>query len=254
MDVLIALGTSASYLYAVISIIVALNAEKGNMNMGYHFFETSAVLISFVLLGKYLQALATRKTSKALSKLMKLTPKTATLVTFDPLSKQYTNETSVDIDLVQRNDVLKIIRGSSVPADGVLVSGSISVDEAMITGESLPVLKVIDSECIGGTVNVEGTGYLKVTFVGGDSTLNQIVKVSFILFSLGHSLAPLNQITLGTADGARPVLQASDSGLRRQDLQRLRSCGHFPLPLLLSDLVASHFCWFGAGGLVRRER
>jgi len=178
MDVLISLGTTAAYVYAVITIIVDINREK--MTMGYHFFETSAVLISFVLLGKYLQILATRRTSQALDKLMKLTPKTAKLITCseeNPTDYENGLESEIEVDLLQRGDVLKIIRGASVPSDGVLVGGSISVDEAMITGESLPVLKVVGSETIGGTVSVEGVGYMRCTAVGSDSMLNQICNM-----------------------------------------------------------------------------
>jgi len=92
------------------------------------------------------------------------------------ISDEYSQgkETEIDVNLIQRNDIIKIIRGASIPADGLIVSGTISVDEAMITGESLPVTKTPGSECIGGTVVVDGMGYVKVTNAGEGSMLNQI--------------------------------------------------------------------------------
>lgn len=183
MDVLICLGTSASYFYACLMVILA--ASSGKMNMGSHFFETSAVLISFVLLGKYLQAAATRSTSKAIDKLCELTPGSATICVGKdgkdlkewPEDLKQIDEVQVPSYCVQRGDFLKVIRGSGAPCDGKVVDGTCSMDESMVTGESMPCLKIKDGDVIGGTVCVEGTCYVKAENVGDDTALSQIVQL-----------------------------------------------------------------------------
>ena len=217
MDVLVASGTTAAYGYAMYMVLsgIARDRNGSNMNhemeegmsmsaMGAHFFETSAVLISFVLLGQWLQLMATRRTSLALTKLLGLQSRTALLVTpidvdlgfddkksnelhFDPFSHRFHTE-EVPTSIVEKGDILQIIRGSAIPADGKIISGSLSVNESMITGESLPILKTssgpasddgshTNSNVIGGTVAVEGTAYMSVTGIGKDSTLSQIVQL-----------------------------------------------------------------------------
>jgi len=209
MDVLVALGTSSSYLYALTSLSPSAEPDRA------HFFETSAVLISFVLLGKWMQSLAVRRTSDALTKLMTLQAKTANLITpldkksepstsssssWDPTTEPY-QEQIVPIQTIQPDDLLKIIRGASIPADGVITHGEMTVNESMITGESLPVLKTPGSIVLGGTVCVEcgndfnytgasdetlaakqkdsggGAAFVKVTGVGSSTALAQIVKL-----------------------------------------------------------------------------
>jgi len=165
MDVLVVLGTTASYGYA---LYATFNSEASMMES--HFFETSAVLICFVLLGKWMQALAVHRTSDALSHLMQLTPSTAIRVTkissssntgdgsqhFDPMKEAYSEEV-IPTNLLQRGDVVKIVPGASLPADGVVLAGELAVDESMVTGESMPVLKTKDSLVLGGTVCVESS-------------------------------------------------------------------------------------------------
>lgn len=196
MDVLVALGTTASYGYAV------LGAWNGD-NHSVHFFETSAVLISFILAGKWMQAAAVRRTSEALTQLMKLQSPTALKIShkcldashFNPMLDSYVEEL-VDIHSVVVGDVVKIIRGASVPADGRIMYGEISVDESMITGESVPVLKTPGSVVLGGTVCIEsgisvddvqleeserpqnlGAAFVQVTGVGSSTALAQIVQL-----------------------------------------------------------------------------
>ncbi|GMH68335.1 hypothetical protein TrST_g1650 [Triparma strigata] len=183
MDVLICLGTTASYFYACLMVILA--ASSGKMNMGSHFFETSAVLISFVLLGKYLQAVATRSTSKAIDKLCELTPGSATVCVGKdgndlkswPEDLKEVVEIQVPSFCVQRGDFLKVIRGAGAPCDGKVVDGTCSMDESMVTGESMPCLKIKDGDVIGGTVCVEGTCYVIAENVGDDTALSQIVQL-----------------------------------------------------------------------------
>lgn len=203
MDVLIALGTSASYGYALYGLF------SGDDELA-HFFETSAVLICFVLAGKWMQALAVRRTSQALSQLMQLQAKTAVKVTpfkdrahFHPRKDPY-REVTLPIQQIKAGDIVKVIRGASVPADGKILFGEISVDESMVTGESLPVLKTPGSIVLGGTVCVEssiddsssritssegddaddeesrrdvGAAFVEVTGVGSATALAQIVNL-----------------------------------------------------------------------------
>ena len=231
MDVLIALGTTAAYAYGLASIIVMMvyanksadggesaTDDMGGMNHdgasedtgakppagiaeGVMFLETSSVLIAFVLLGKWLQGVATRTTGNAVGNLMKMQPKTAVLIELKPTQDETTmtktntkttlnedglppfddtarmTEELVDVNLLQRGDIVKVIRGSAVPADGRILSGLISVDESMVTGESVPVLKVRPASAIGGTIVVEGFAYVLIDNVGADSALSQIVSL-----------------------------------------------------------------------------
>jgi Cu+-exporting ATPase len=173
MDVLIAIGITASYSYAV--ILIVLSIVTGNDSHGAEFFETSAVLISFVLLGRWLQLLAVRRTSDALTKLMNLAVKRATLVIprskigrdqrgdelFCPEHDAF-DEMEVDVEDLKRNDYVKILPGSGIPADGVIIYGDITVNESMITGESMPVYKESRDYVIGGSVCEEGVAFVKL--------------------------------------------------------------------------------------------
>ena len=137
MDVLIALGTNAAYFYSVYSVLRAATSQGFK---GTDFFETSAMLISFILLGKYLEVLAKGKTSNAIAKLMNLTPDTAILLTLDS-EGNVVGEEEIDSRLIQKNDVIKVIPGAKVAADGFVIWGQSHVNESMITGEARPVAK-----------------------------------------------------------------------------------------------------------------
>lgn len=170
MDVLVALGTSASYFYSVGALLYG--ALTGFWSTTY--FETSAMLITFVLLGKYLEILAKGKTSDAIKKLVELTPATAMLVIKDA-GGNLVEEREIDALLIQPGDILKVLPGSKVPADGFVVWGSSYVDESMVTGESLPILKEINSSVIGGTINLHGALHIQATKVGSNTVLSQII-------------------------------------------------------------------------------
>lgn len=173
MDVLIALGTNAAYFYSVYSV---LRAATSKVFEGTDFFETSAMLISFILLGKYLEVLAKGKTSNAIAKLMNLTPDTAILLSLDG-EGNVIREEEIDSRLVQKNDVIKIIPGAKVASDGFVVWGQSHVNESMITGEARPVSKRKGDTVIGGTVNQNGVLHVKATKVGSESALSQIVRL-----------------------------------------------------------------------------
>ncbi|KAK2989094.1 hypothetical protein RJ640_018883 [Escallonia rubra] len=173
MDVLIALGTNAAYFYSVYSVLRAATSQDFESS---DFFETSAMLISFILLGKYLEVMAKGKTSEAIAKLMDLAPETATLLTLDS-EGNVINEEETDSRLIQKNDVIKIIPGAKVASDGFVVWGQSHVNESMITGESRPVAKRKGDTVIGGTVNENGVLHIKATRVGSESALSQIVRL-----------------------------------------------------------------------------
>ncbi|KAL2516736.1 putative copper-transporting ATPase HMA5 [Abeliophyllum distichum] len=173
MDVLIALGTNAAYFYSVYSVLTAATSQSFKST---DFFETSSMLISFILLGKYLEVLAKGKMSEAIEKLMDLAPETATLLSLDN-EGNLINEEEIDSRLIQKNDIIKIIPGEKVACDGFVVWGQSFANESMITGESRPVAKRKGDMVIGGTVNENGVLHIKATRVGSESALSQIVRL-----------------------------------------------------------------------------
>lgn len=187
MDVLIALGTNAAYFY---SVYMVLRSATSSDFMATDFFETSSMLISFILLGKYLEVLAKGKTSEAIAKLMKLVPETATLLTFDN-DGNVIKEEEIDSRLIQKNDVIKVIPGAKVASDGVVIWGQSHVNESMITGEAKPVAKRTDDPVIGGTLNENGVLHVRATHVGSESALAQIVR---LVESAQMAKAPVQKI------------------------------------------------------------
>ncbi|KAH8945507.1 hypothetical protein BDL97_12G043100 [Sphagnum fallax] len=172
MDVLVTLGTTAAYLYSVCALLYG--AVTGFHAMTY--FETSAMLFSFVLLGKYLESLAKGKTSEAIGKLLELAPTTAILLTVDSAGNAMT-EREINVQLIQRGDLLKVQPGAKVPADGTSVWGVSHVNESMITGEASPVAKEIGDSVIGGTINMNGVMHIRALRVGRETALAQIVNL-----------------------------------------------------------------------------
>eukprot|EP00741_Cyanophora_paradoxa_P009731 tig00001628_g9428.t1 len=165
MDLLIAVGTGASFAYSLVSLAVEGTRAAT-------FFETSALIVSFVLLGKWLEGLAKGRAARALTALLDLQPPTAALLAPDG------SERSIPARLVQRGDLLRVAPGARVPADGDVAAGVSAVDEAMVTGESLPVRKQAGDAVLGGSVNVGG-GVLEVraTRVGDETAAAQIARL-----------------------------------------------------------------------------
>lgn len=173
MDVLIMLGTSAAYFYSISTMLLAaFNTTPGFRP--FVFFDTSTMLIMFVSLGRWLENRAKGKTSAALTDLMALTPTMATIYTDAPTCTQ---EKRIPTELVQVGDIIKLVPGEKVPADGTVIRGSSSVDESAITGEPVPVLKQAGDTVIGGTLNGLGTLDMLVTRAGKDTALAQIVRL-----------------------------------------------------------------------------
>ncbi|GAM17038.1 hypothetical protein SAMD00019534_002130 [Acytostelium subglobosum LB1] len=180
MDVLVALGTSCAYFYSVMVLLMDWsnpNSKPSSAADMKTFFDTSASLITFILLGKYLEIIAKGKTSEAIKKLMSLQATKAILLDVDPVTGQIHDEREIDIELVQRGDMLKVLPGSKIPTDGIVVSGVSSVDESIITGESMPASKQTNDKVIGGTVNQKGVLHIRATRVGGETSLSQIIRL-----------------------------------------------------------------------------
>ncbi|WP_285889262.1 cation-translocating P-type ATPase [Paenibacillus glycanilyticus] len=170
MDVLIALGTSAAYFYSLYAT-VKWAADGSSIHHGPElYFETSAILITLVLLGKLFETLAKGRTSEAIKSLMGLRAKTATVI-------REGQEMMIPVEQVIKGDVVVVRPGEKIPVDGIVVEGASAVDEAMLTGESLPVEKNAGDTVIGATIN--GNGILKVqaTRVGAETALAQIIRV-----------------------------------------------------------------------------
>ncbi|WP_106495358.1 heavy metal translocating P-type ATPase [Lentibacillus sp. Marseille-P4043] len=167
MDVLVALGTSAAYFY---SLYEALKTIGNPEYMPHLYFETSAVLITLILFGKYLEARAKNQTTNALSSLLNLQAKEARVIRDGA-------EVMIPASEVVVGDRLVIKPGEKIPVDGRLVKGKTSVDESMITGESIPIEKDVDASLIGSTINKNGSIEIEATKVGKDTALASIIKV-----------------------------------------------------------------------------
>jgi Cu+-exporting ATPase len=171
MDLLIAIGTLAAYIYSTIIVIdqfVAYDILPGTESEVY--FDTAAVIIAFILLGKYMEDVVRRKSSAAVKNLMDLKPKMATLVKND-------REVEVPVEKLNIGDIVLVKPGESISTDGIVIEGTSSVDEKMLTGESIPVEKKLNDEVIGGTINKLGSFKFRVTKVGKETMLMQIVKM-----------------------------------------------------------------------------
>ena len=169
MNTLVAIGTGAAYGYSVVSTLFPeLISASGKIPHVY--FETAGVIITLILMGRLLESKAKRKTSDSIKKLLELKPKTA-IVLIDKAEKE------IPISQLQLGQIVVVKPGNKIPADGLIVSGHSAVDESMITGESIPVEKTIDSKVIGGTINKSGSFNFKITALGDNSVLGQIIHL-----------------------------------------------------------------------------
>src|SRR3990170_3060940 len=165
MDVLVTTGVLAGWIYgAVTSFIPPLSAE------GISYLEISVGILAFVLLGKYIEESIRRRSAASIRKLLELRPTMATVI-------RDGKEVELPVDEVQIDDTIIVKPGEKIPTDGIVIAGYSSVDEKLITGESIPVEKNVGSEVIGATMNKNGVLTVKATRVGDDTALSQIVRL-----------------------------------------------------------------------------
>lgn len=164
MDSLVALGTGAAFIQGIIAIVLIMQGEQVDL-----YFESGAVILTLITLGKYFEHRAKKQTTQAIQALMDLSPKMATIVTDE-------GEKVVPIELVQVGDLLVSKVGEQIAVDGVIEKGSAQVDESMLTGESMPVSKTIGDTVIGASLNQNGAIYYRATRVGDDTMLAQIMQ------------------------------------------------------------------------------
>ena len=167
MDSLVAIGTGSAFLY---SFVMTLSISSNPTSVHNLYYESAAVVVTLVMLGKYLEGRSKNKTSEAIRKLMELAPDRAIVL-------RDGEQIEVPVEQVAINESILIKPGSRIPLDGVVVEGATSVDESMLTGESIPVEKGVNDVVIGGSVNYQGAVTVKVTRVGSDTTLAKIVKM-----------------------------------------------------------------------------
>ena len=168
MDTLVAIGTGSAFLY---SLIATVKIYLGDFSFAKSlYFESAAVVITLVMLGKYLEAVSKGKTSEAIKKLMQLRPTTAFV-------ERNGREMEILIDEVETGDTVVVRPGSSFPVDGIILEGMTTVDESMLTGESLPVDKQPESDVTGGSMNGEGLVKYRATRVGEDTALSKIIRL-----------------------------------------------------------------------------
>ncbi len=169
MNMLIAVGTSAAYLYSAVKVVLPQLFAGTNIDLGL-YFDTSSVIIALILLGRFLESRAKGQTSEAIKKLIKLSPKVA-LVLRDG------KEQEIPVEDVIVGDLILVRPGERVPVDGIIRQGYSSVDESMVTGESIPVEKKVGDEVIGATINKTGSFQFEATRVGKDTTLARIIRL-----------------------------------------------------------------------------
>ena len=167
MDSLVAIGTGSAFIYSFILTVLIPNKPIHAHNL---YYESAATVVTLVMVGKYMEGRSKNKTSEAIRKLMELAPDSAIVL-------REGEQLEVPVEQVVRGELILIKPGSRIPLDGIVVEGTTSVDESMLTGESIPVEKGPDDEVIGGSVNYQGAITVKVIRVGSDTTLAKIVKM-----------------------------------------------------------------------------
>ncbi|TNE52048.1 MAG: copper-translocating P-type ATPase [Deltaproteobacteria bacterium] len=169
MDVLVAMGSSVAFVYSI-AVLFAKSFYQSNVLGSHVYFETSAIIITLIVLGKLMEARAKGKTSAAIKSLINLQPQTARIIRED-------EEVEVPVSEVEVGDIVLVRPGEKIPVDGVVVNGKSSIDESMVTGESLPVSKQVGDEVIGATLNKNGLLRVETTRVGRETALAQIIKL-----------------------------------------------------------------------------
>lgn len=218
MDLLIMLTTSIAYGYSV--LVLVWFAFANARHSPHVFFETTPMLLIFVSLGRWLEHIAKGKTSEALTKLIGLQPSDACVIEWDANSRSIVSEKQIDVQLVERGDYLKVAPGSKIPVDGRVVHGNSMVDESLITGESLPVVKKQDNLVISGSLNQNGMLIILAVQVGRNTTLSQIIRL------------------------------VEDAQTSKSSIQKLadKVAGYF-VPIVMTLALSTLFAWFVIGYL-----
>jgi Cu+-exporting ATPase len=171
MNTLVAVGTGSAFLYSTIVTffphLIGLKSETAHLEV---YYDTTAVIITLILFGRWLEAKSKSQTSSAIKKLIGLKPKTANVL-------KDGKELTIQIDDLKLNDIVIVRPGEKIPADGFIIDGESSIDESMITGESIPVEKSVGDKVIGGTINLNGSFYFRVSATGKNSLLGQIIRL-----------------------------------------------------------------------------
>ncbi|MFH2014053.1 MAG: heavy metal translocating P-type ATPase [Patescibacteria group bacterium] len=162
MDTLIAMGTSAAYFYSLWITFIQPN--------GHVYYETAAIIITLIILGRLLEARAKGQASEAIKKLMKLQAKTARVI-------RNNQEIDIPIEQVEKGDIVIVRPGEKIPVDGIIIQGNSAIDESMVTGESMPIDKKVGDEVIGSTINKTGSFQFKATRIGKETMLAQIIQL-----------------------------------------------------------------------------
>ena len=190
MDSLIAIGSSASIIYGIIAIcMIGYGLSNNDLELVSRYskdlyFESAGTILTLITLGKYLEAKSKGKTKEAISKLMDLAPKTATVIRDE-------KEIEIKTEDIVIEDIIIIRPGGTIPVDGIIIDGSSSVDQSSITGESIPVEKQVGDNVVSGTINKNGILKIKATKVGENTTLSQIIK---LVEEASSSKAPISKI------------------------------------------------------------
>ncbi len=195
MNSLVAIGTGTAYLFSV-AITLFPNLFSDSSLSNHVYFDTTVVIITLILLGRWLESRAKSKTGSAIKKLIALKPQSVLVI-------RNGNETEINIDDLELKDLVIVKPGGKIPADGILKKGNSSVDESMITGESIPVEKDIGSKIIGGSINKTGTFEFEVTALGENSVLGHIIKM---VEQAQGSKAPIQQLADKVAAVFVPVI------------------------------------------------
>lgn len=212
MDSLVAIGTLAAFLYSLYTTLQIANGQIQGMHHHQLYYESAGIIIALILLGKYLESKSKGKTSEAIKKLMGLQPKTA-IVLVDG------KEVETPIEEVEIGDILLVKPGTKIPVDGVVIEGYTSVDESMLTGESIPVEKNVGSKVTGASINKNGVIKFKAEKIGGDTALAQIIKL------------------VEDAQGTKaPIAKLADT-----------VSGYF-VPIVIAIAVVASLLWFLIGG------
>lgn len=212
MDSLVAIGTLAAFLYSLYTTIQIANGQIQGMHHHQLYYESAGIIIALILLGKYLESKSKGKTSEAIKKLMGLQPKTA-IVLVDG------KEVETPIEEVGIGDIILVKPGTKIPVDGVVIEGYTSVDESMLTGESIPVEKNVGSKVTGASINKNGVIKFKAEKIGGDTALAQIIKL------------------VEDAQGTKaPIAKLADT-----------VSGYF-VPIVIAIAVVASLLWFLVGG------